>query len=162
MNDAENMSKILVVEDDAGIRQFLYLYLRQSGFEVHGVSDGQEAIGVIPEFCPDLIVLDIKMQPVDGWEVLHWLRSHYTSEQDLVPVLVLTALTRLTEQAHGFEEGAVEYMTKPVQANMLVERILDILSLSTEQRGMRRVKHLEQRSRMVERLLAPQPDEFVY
>src|SRR5690242_3952475 len=83
-------TRILVVEDDADIQHVLCVYLKHSGFEVRGASDGQEAIAAIPEFNPQLIVLDLMMRPVDGWEVLHWLRAR---RQVAPPVLVLTALT---------------------------------------------------------------------
>jgi len=160
MYNTENKSKILVVEDDAAILQVLCVFLEFAEFEVLGISNGEEAIHVIPEFCPHLIVLDLMMQPVSGFEVLDWLRANRKTPP--LPVLVLTALTQLTEQVHGFEEGAVEYMTKPAQPSTLVERIRSILSLSVEERILLRYKRLNEQRRVVERVYAPQPDEFVY
>lgn len=156
----ENRSKILVVEDEADIQQVLCVFLEYAGFEVLGVSNGQEAIVSIPTFKPHLIVLDLLMQPVDGHEVLDWLReSHLTPP---LPVIVLTALTHVTEQVLGFEEGAVEYLTKPTQPSVLVERIRTILALSVEQRTLLRRKRMDEQRRVVERIYAPQSDEFVY
>ena len=160
MYNTENKAKILVVEDDAAILQVLCVFLEFAEFEVLGVSNGEEAIHVIPEFCPDLIVLDLMMQPVSGFEVLDWLRANRVTPP--LPVLVLTALTQLTEQVHGFEEGAVEYMTKPAQPSALVERIRSILSLSVEERNLLRQKRMDEQRKVVERVYAPQPDEFVY
>ena len=160
MYNTENKSKILVVEDDAAILQVLCVFLEFAEFEVLGISNGEEAIHVIPEFCPHLIVLDLMMQPVSGFEVLDWLRANRKTPP--LPVLVLTALTQLTEQVHGFEEGAVEYMTKPAQPSTVVERIRSILSLSVEERILLRYKRLNEQRRVVERVYAPQPDEFVY
>ncbi len=160
MYNTENKSKILVVEDDAAILQVLCVFLEFAEFEVLGVSNGEEAIHVIPEFCPHLIVLDLMMQPVSGFEVLDWLRAN--RKLPPLPVLVLTALTQLTEQVHGFEEGAVDYMTKPAQPSALVERIRSILSLSVEERIHLRYKRMDEQRRVVERVYAPQPDEFVY
>jgi len=100
------------------------------------------------------------MQPVSGFEVLDWLRANRVTSP--LPVLVLTALTQLTEQVHGFEEGAVEYMTKPAQPSALVERIRSILSLSVEKRNLLRHKRMDEQRKVVERVYAPQPDEFVY
>ena len=160
MYNTENKAKILVVEDDAAILQVLCVFLEFAEFEVLGISNGEEAIHVIPEFCPHLIVLDLMMQPVSGFEVLDWLRANRKTPP--LPVLVLTALTQLTEQVHGFEEGAVEYMTKPAQPSTLVERIRSILSLSVEERILLRYKRLNEQRRVVERVYAPQPDEFVY
>jgi len=160
MYNTENKSKILVVEDDAAILQVLCVFLEFAEFEVLGISNGEEAIHVIPEFCPHLIVLDLMMQPVSGFEVLDWLRAN--RKLPPLPVLVLTALTQLTEQVHGFEEGAVDYMTKPAQPSALVERIRSILSLSVEERILLRYKRMDEQRRVVERVYAPQPDEFVY
>jgi DNA-binding response OmpR family regulator len=160
MYNTENTSKILVVEDDTAILQVLCVYLQYAGFEVYGASNGQEAIRLIPECCPHLIVLDLMMQPVSGFEVLDWLRANRMTPP--LPVLVLTALTQLTEQVHGFEEGAIEYMTKPAQPSALVERIRTLLSLTVEQRTLLRHKRMDEQRRVVERINAPQPDEFVY
>jgi DNA-binding response OmpR family regulator len=152
--------KILVVEDEADIRQVLCFFLKHSGFEVRGAANGLEAIRAIPEFAPDLIVLDILMRPVNGWDVLHWLRDHHA--KPLPPVLVLTALAHTSEQMHGFEEGAVEYLTKPTQPSTIVERVNVLLSLSAEQRSMLQRKRLDEHRRTMERLYAAQPDELVY
>ena len=160
MYTTENKMKILVVEDEADIQQVLCVFLRYAGFEVCGVSNGQEAIHVIPEFCPNLIVLDLMMQPVDGWAVLDWLRTNRISPP--LPVLVLTALNHLKEQVHGFEEGAIEYLTKPAQPGRIVERICTLLNLSVEQRTLFRRNRLNEQRKSLERLNTPQPDEFVY
>jgi DNA-binding response OmpR family regulator len=155
----ETSARILVVEDDADIQHVLCVYLKHSGFEVRGASDGQEAISAIPGFCPHLIVLDLMMRPVDGWEVLHWLRSR---RQVAPPVLVLTALTQLEDQVHGFEAGALEYLTKPTQPRVIVERIRKILALSNEQRVLLQHQHQEQQRKTLDLISAPQPDEFIY
>jgi DNA-binding response OmpR family regulator len=152
-------TRILVVEDDADIQQVLCVYLKYSGFEVRTASDGEEAIASIPEFSPELIVLDLIMRPVDGWEVLHWLR---TQLQSAPPVLVLTALTQLEDQVHGFEAGAVEYLTKPTQPGVIVERIRKILALSNEQRARLQCERTAQQRKTLDLISAPQPDEFIY
>lgn len=152
--------RILVVEDDASIQHVLCVYLQHSGFQVRGVSDGQEAIAIIPEFCPQLIVLDLMMRPVDGWEVLHWLSARRQASPP--PVLVLTALAQLEDQVHGFEAGAVEYLTKPTQPSIIVERIRRILALSSEQRASLQRERKEQQRKTLDLISAPQPDEFIY
>lgn len=148
-------SRILVVEDDPDIRQVLCVYLRHSGFEVFSAMDGSEAIRLIEQSAPHLIVLDLMMRPVDGWEVLHWLRAHRLA----LPVLVLTALYRLDEQVQGFEEGAIEYITKPTQPSKIVERIRTILGLNAEQRTMLQRKRMDERRSIMERVELPS-DEF--
>jgi DNA-binding response OmpR family regulator len=154
-----SLARILVVEDDFDIRQVLCLFLKFSGFEVCEAIDGQEAMRLIPEFCPDLVVLDIMMQPVDGWEVLHWLRARRMNPP--LPVLVLTALYQPAEQLQGFEEGAIEYLTKPTQTGIIVERIHTILGLSAEQRVMLQRKRMDEQRNTLERITA-KPDEFMY
>lgn len=160
MFNAESKARILVVEDEADILQVLCIYLQYSGFEVRGVRSGQEAIQMVPEFCPHLIVLDLMMQPISGWEVLDWLHSNHITPP--LPVLVITALNHLNEQVRGFEEGAIEYLTKPTQPGLIVEHIRTILSLTPEQRMMLRHQHMDEKRRVLERLNAPQPDEFTY
>ena len=155
-----NTAKILVIEDDVAIRQVICLFLQLSGFVVAEAQDGRQAISILPEFCPDLVVLDLMMRPVDGWEVLNWLRDHPFTPP--LPVLILTALTQLIEQVHGLEAGAVEYMTKPTQPSRVVERIHAILSLSVEQRAMLRSKRIDERRSVLSRISAPQPDEFMF
>lgn len=152
--------KILVVEDEADIRQVLVFFLKHSGFEVLSVSNGQEAIQVIPKFAPDLIILDIIMHPVNGWEVLQWLRAQQLTPP--LPVLALTALAHVSDQMQGFEEGAVEYLTKPTQPSAVVERVNTILSLNNEQRFMRQRKRLDEQRKTLDRLEAPQRDDFTY
>lgn len=150
--------KILVVEDEADIRQVLCFFLRHSGYDVLDVSGGQEAIQAIPEYCPHLIVLDLMMQPINGWEVLRWLRNDH---KDLtLPVLILTASFHFTEQIRGFEEGAVAYITKPTQPSKVVERVQLLLSLTVEQRLLRQRTYIEMQRKAWNRIQASQADEF--
>jgi len=157
--EGPSLARILVVEDDVDIRQVLCLYLKYSGFDAREAVDGQEAMRLIPEYCPDLLVLDLMMQPVDGWAVLHWLRARRMNPP--LPVLVLTALYQTAQQLQGFEEGAIEYLTKPTQAGLIVERIRTILGLSEEQRIMLQHKRMDEQRNTLERITA-QPDEFIY
>jgi DNA-binding response OmpR family regulator len=146
------------VEDDADIRLVLRLYLTYYGYDVREAADGQEAIDLIPDYQPDLIVLDIMMQPVDGWEVLHWLRA--LRMKPPLPVLVLTALYQPHEQLQGFEEGAIEYLTKPAELDIIIERIRTILKLSTEQRMLLQRKRMDEQRNTLERITAF-PDKFM-
>jgi DNA-binding response OmpR family regulator len=153
-------ARILVVEDDADIQHVLCVYLQHSGFHVRSASDGREAIATIPEFRPQLILLDLMMRPVNGWEVLRWLSTN--RQMSSPPVLVLTALAQLEDQVHGFEAGAVEYLTKPTQPSVIVERIHKILALSSEQRAVLQRERKEQQRKTLDLISAPQPDEFIY
>ncbi len=160
MDEISEQKRILIVEDEVAIQQVLSFFLKHNGFETLAVSNGQEAIQVIPEFQPDLIILDLLMRPVSGWDVLHWLRAHQFTPP--LPVLVLSALVNLTEQVQGFEEGAIEYITKPTQPSVIVERVSTILSMNSEQRLMLQHKRIDERRKVLERIQAAQMDEFVY
>ncbi len=151
-------ARLLLVEDDTDIRQVLHMYLGYYGFDVREAADGQEAIDLIPVYHPDLIILDIMMQPVDGWEVLHWLRARRMNPP--LPVLVLTALYQPEQQLQGFEEGAIEYLTKPTQPDIIIERIRTLLKLSTEQRLMLQRKRMDEQRNTLERITAF-PDKFM-
>ncbi len=151
--------KILVVEDEADIRQVLCFFLRHSGYEVLDVASGEEAIKIIPQYQPHLLVLDLMMPGVSGWDVLQWL--HEVQQYSTLPVIILTALVHFSDQIRGFEEGAVEYITKPTQPMKVVERVRQMLSLTAEQRLLRQRKRIDDQRKMLERLSAANEDEFV-
>lgn len=153
-------SKILVVEDEPSIQQVLCFFLTHNGFEVLGVSNGQDAIRAIPEFDPQLIILDLIMRPVSGWDVLAWLHLNHPSPP--LPVIVLSALVNLNEQMQGFEEGAVEYITKPTQPSAIVERVRTILSMSAEQRSLLQRKRIDEQRKILARLATMKRGEFAY
>lgn len=152
--------RILIVEDERSIQQILCFFLRHHDFEVMAVSNGQDAMQVIPEFQPHLIILDLLMHPGTGWDVLHWLRTNLLTPH--IPVLVVSALVHITEQVQGFEEGAIEYITKPTQPSVIVERVGALLSLNGEQRARLQHERMDEQRRALQRLIAKQPDEFVY
>lgn len=158
MHGDEEQLRILVVEDENAIRQVLSFFLSHNGFTVLDVQSGQEAIRAIPEFVPHLIILDLMMQPVSGWDVLQWLRSNHWTPR--IPVLVVSALVHLHEQIHGFEEGAIEYITKPTQPSVIVERVHTILALNSEQRSMLQLKRMDEQRKIFERVFPAQPDEL--
>ena len=151
---------VLVVDDEPRIVQIAVDYLRQSGFHVVSAGDGQHALAITREERPDLIVLDLMMHPVSGWDVLAWL--HTQPFTPAIPVLVLSALVNLKQQMSGFEQGAVEYITKPTQPSMIVERVRALLAMSSEQRLLLQHKRLDEQRKTLERLHAAQSDEFVY
>ncbi|HTI14950.1 MAG TPA: response regulator transcription factor [Dictyobacter sp.] len=160
MSEASRKRRILVVEDEIAIQQVLCFFLNHHEFEAYGVSNGQEAIRMIPELQPDLIVLDLIMQPVSGWDVLRWLRTSHLTPQ--IPVLVVSALVHLEEQMQGFEGGAIEYITKPTQPSVIVERVRALLALSAEQQAMLQHKRMDEQRRTLDRLQASKPDEFLF
>jgi DNA-binding response OmpR family regulator len=149
--------RILVVEDDFDIRLVLTEYLKFTGFDVSSACDGQEAIALISSYQPHLVVLDLMMYPVSGCDVLQWLQAQRRASP--LPVLVLTALSSLDQQVQSLEEGAVEFIVKPTQPAMIVERIRALLGLNAEQRTMFRRKRIDEQRSILERVQA-WPDEF--
>jgi two-component system, OmpR family, response regulator VicR len=113
------MSKtILVVDDDATIRDILERYLRREGFAVRTTADGQTALQTISNERPDLIVLDLMLPQVDGWEMCRRLRAETT-----IPILMLTARGEEYERILGLGLGADDYVTKPFSPGEVVARI---------------------------------------
>ncbi len=160
MDEVAQKSRILIVDDEPAVQQVMSFFFKLHKFEVLGVSGGQEAIQAILEFRPHLIILDLVMRPVSGWDVLEWLRTRRLATQ--IPVIVVSALVNLAEQLHGFEEGAVEYITKPTQPSVIVERVRALLAMSTEQRTILRHKRMDEQRQILKHLYAAQAENFMY
>ncbi|MFF2910572.1 response regulator transcription factor [Paenibacillus sp. NPDC057934] len=109
--------KVLLVEDEIRIREVIADYFIQSDWEVHEAGNGQEALLRFDDLQPDLLILDIMMPKIDGWEVCRQVRSR--SE---VPIILLTAKSGEDDKILGFELGADDYVTKPFSPKVLVAR----------------------------------------
>ncbi len=160
MDKVAQKYRILIVDDEPAIQQVLCFFFKLHKFEVLGVSGGQEAIQVIPEFRPQLIILDLVMRPVSGWDVLEWLHVHRLANQ--IPVLVVSALVNLSDQLHGFERGAIEYITKPTQPSVIVERVRILLAMSAEQRTVLQRKRMDEQRQILKHLHAAQAENVMY
>ena len=113
--------KILVVDDEEDILHFLELVLREKGYQVATASSGHEALTRAQMVRPDLILLDIMMPQMDGWEVLKLLRvDEGTSD---IPVAMLSARTEAKDRVQGLQEGAVDYICKPFSLQDLLAKI---------------------------------------
>ncbi|MER7273702.1 response regulator transcription factor [Dactylosporangium sp. CA-052675] len=122
----ERQPKVLVVDDEASIRALLSATLRLTGFEVRVATGGNEALAAAAEYCPDLVVLDVMMPDLDGFEVAQRLR---TSGRP-VPVLFLTARDSVEDRISGLTVGADDYVAKPFSLEEVVLRIRAILRRS--------------------------------
>lgn len=118
---------ILVVDDKASLRQMVKSYLEQEGFRVVEAPDGREALFVARQEKPDLILLDIMMPEVDGYEFMRI----YSREAD-VPVIMLTAKLEENDRVLGLEFGADDYVTKPFSLRELTARVRSVLRRSTK------------------------------
>lgn len=117
--------KILVVDDEIYIVHILDFSLGMEGYEVITALDGEQAIEKAHAEKPDLIVLDIMMPKLDGYETCKALKGDPTTRD--IPVILLSAKGRNVDQKIGFEVGADDYITKPFSPRKLVERINSIL-----------------------------------
>jgi DNA-binding response OmpR family regulator len=120
------MAKILVVDDEEHIVMILKDSLEFSGFQVVTAYNGQEALQKVAEDMPDLVVLDIGMPKLDGWEVCRRLKSDDKTKH--IPVIILTAYAQTSDQRKGSQLGADRFVTKPCDLTYLVEEINTLLS----------------------------------
>ena len=111
--------KVLVVDDEAEIRELCRVNLEFEGFDVVEAKNGSEALEMARRHHPDLVFLDLMMPGVDGWEVLHTLKTD--DELARIPVILLTAKSGEDDQMRGWEEGILEYVSKPFNPLSLAE-----------------------------------------
>ena len=114
--------RILIVDDDYNIAELISLYLTKECFETKIVGDGEEALRVFPEFQPNLILLNLMLPGIDGYQVCRELRS--TSQ---VPIIMLSAKGEIFDKVLGLELGADDYMIKPFDSKELVARVKAVL-----------------------------------
>ena len=114
--------RILIVDDDENIAELISLYLMKECFETKIVSDGEAALTIFPEFKPDLILLDLMLPGIDGYQVCRRLRA---SSQ--VPIIMLSAKGEIFDKVLGLELGADDYIMKPFDSKELVARVKAVL-----------------------------------
>ena len=125
-------SRILIAEDDLHIREILHVFLELSDFEVVEACDGVEALELAERSRPDVILLDVMMPRMDGFEVLKRLRASYTTRH--IPIIMLTAKDAKEDTLTGFRGGANDYIVKPFDAPELLLRVNNQLRWSRQQR----------------------------
>lgn len=113
---------ILLVDDDIYISEMINLYLKNKGFHLHSAFTGMEALEKLQESPIDLVILDVMLPEMDGWEVCRQIRK--TSD---LPILMLTAKGESEEKVMGFSLGADDYLVKPFDPNELVARVISLL-----------------------------------
>jgi len=124
--------KTLVVDDEIYIVHILDFSLGMEGYEVITALDGEQALEKVKAEKPDLIVLDIMMPKLDGYEVCKNIKS--SAETQHIPVILLSAKGRNVDQKLGFDVGADDYITKPFSPRKLVERINQLLGQTITER----------------------------
>lgn len=120
---ASGEARLLVVDDEPNIVELLSASLRFAGFEVASAADGQQALKLVESFQPELVVLDVMMPGIDGFEVVRRMRGR----QQLMPVLFLTARDATEDKIAGLTIGADDYITKPFSHLELLARVRAVL-----------------------------------
>jgi DNA-binding response OmpR family regulator len=110
--------KVLAIDDDPAMTELLILLLRTRGFEVFTANSGEEGIKKIVELHPDILILDLMMSGVDGWEVCSKVRKFSTT-----PILILSALDAPGMVASALDAGADDYLIKPVPSSVLIAHL---------------------------------------
>lgn len=120
------MAIILIADDDANIRKLMSLYLRKEGFEIKEASDGVKALSIVENSRVDLVILDIMMPGLDGWDLCREIRRWDAN----LALLMVTAKAESAHKVKGFRLGTDDYLTKPFDPIELVMRVKALLKRS--------------------------------
>lgn len=159
----QTRSTVVLVEDDEDIRRLITIWLEQSGHEVHEAADGEEGLRVCYAVKPDLVLLDLYMPSMDGWELLRRIR-----EMSTVPIIMLTNESGEQQKVRAFREGADDYVMKTVGRDELMARIeaatrrsVEVTPLAAEyEDSILRVDYLHHRVLVQGREVNLTPTEF--
>ncbi|MEN8189184.1 MAG: response regulator [Thermodesulfobacteriota bacterium] len=120
-------AKLLVVDDDPAIGSFLQRILQELGYTVYRVENGKTALDLVDKFRPELILLDIIMPDINGYEVCKQLKSR--NETKDIPVIFITGLSESKDEVRGLRAGGVDYITKPFKSSVVKARVANILEI---------------------------------
>ncbi len=118
------MSKVLIVDDEPNILMSLEFLMKKKGYEVFIARDGKEALEIVEKVVPDVMILDIMMPEVDGYEVCQQIKSNDNTRH--IRVIFLSAKTKDEEIKKGYELGADLYLTKPFSTRFLLQQIEEL------------------------------------
>jgi len=130
------MLKILIVDDDTNISELISLYLNKEGYETKEVANGKLALEVFGEYRPDLVLLDIMLPGVDGYDVCKEIRK-----TNRTPIIMLTAKGEVFDKVLGLELGADDYMVKPFDPKELIARVKAVLRRNSQPLEEEKVKN---------------------
>ena len=130
-------NKILIVDDDENICELLNLYLKKDGFDTSIAYNGRQAVELAEKYNPDLILLDIMLPELDGWQVCREIRK-----KSEVPIIMLTAKGETFDKILGLELGADDYVTKPFDTKEVVARIKAVLRRSNESEKTEKIEEV--------------------
>lgn len=138
------MAHVLVVDDDPGVSAVCRLILEIGGHQVREATAGVEALDLLAHGRYDIVVLDLMMPGMDGYEVIESLRSDRLTRT--LPVVILTAKTGLEDQKRSWREGACDYVTKPFPPDQLLSAVERAMASGPAERERRRLAALRQLS----------------
>ena len=139
-----NEYKILLVDDEEDILEFLSYNLKKEGYNVFTANNGKEAVAVAKKENPHLIILDVMMPRLSGYDVAKKLRMQYSLTE--LPILMLTAKNQLIDRVTSFEVGANDYLAKPCDKEELLARVRTLINLSRLTRELTAInEELEQK-----------------
>lgn len=119
-------ARVVCIEDEPDMIDLIRLLLTRKGYDFVGARSGQEGLALVGEHCPDLVLLDLMMPDMDGWEVYQRLRSNPATAH--IPVIVVTARARTVEQMEALREARVDdYIVKPFGPGQLIAAIQRVL-----------------------------------
>ena len=124
------MSKILLIEDNEANRKMLLRRLESRGYEVILAFDGESGLSIAEREAPDLILMDMSLPVLDGWEATRRLKSAKSTQH--IPVIALTAHAMSGDRNRALEAGCDDYDTKPVELSRLLEKVEALLTSSTK------------------------------
>jgi len=156
--------RILVVDDEPHIRQILEFTLDKAGYQVFTATNGEEALAQMTEIKPNLVLLDVMMPKMDGFEVCRKMREDFILNQ--IPVIMLTAKGDLTEKVKGLEGGANDYLVKPYSNEELLLRVKNVLEWNIKQKEANPLTGLPGNTaierELISRINKKQPYAFLY
>ena len=126
MEEHEHRPRVVIADDDPDIRRLVEMTVTNAGCDVTVASDGEEALERVRESPPDLVILDVLMPRMDGWEVARALKSDPQTQS--VPLMFLTSRGQEHDVLEGFDSGAVDYMVKPFSPRELQVRVRAVLA----------------------------------
>lgn len=130
--------KVLVVDDDVNICELLRLYLEKDGYKVRSANDGEQAVAQFGQFNPDLILLDIMLPKMDGWQVCREIRK-----TSAVPIIMITAKGEVFDRVLGLELGADDYIIKPFDTKEVIARVKAVLRRTSSTVNVLNVKEVK-------------------
>lgn len=132
-DESHETFKILVVDDEEHIRRILQFQLEKNGYRVMAAENGEIALQMVHREAPDLILLDLMMPKMDGFEVCKRLRSDFQTNQ--IPIIMLTAKSDLPDRIKGLKGGANDYLVKPYSNEELLLRVKNVIEWSQKQKN---------------------------